>query len=86
MAGAAEAGTPLGDQTPDQGPGAQAQDGEQTMQEFLEMRSLGIWRADDETALHEEVLDTLPLRSWMTLKVSALQSHPNDPGKDAGAR
>ncbi|MEY9895759.1 muconolactone D-isomerase [Catenulispora sp. MAP5-51] len=51
-----------------------------------EMRSLGIWRADDETALHEKVLDTLPLRSWMTLKVTALQPHPNDPGKDDAAQ
>jgi muconolactone D-isomerase len=46
-----------------------------------ELRSIGIWRAADETELHEKVLGTLPLRSWMTLIVTPLQSHPNDPGK-----
>ena len=45
-----------------------------------EPRSLGIWRAADETELHEKVLDTLPLRMWMTLKVTPLEPHPNDPG------
>ena len=50
-----------------------------------EMRSLGIWRATDETDLHEKVLGTLPLRPWMTLKVTALDSHPNDPGKNDAA-
>lgn len=47
-----------------------------------ELRSLGIWRAVDETELHEKVLGTLPLRQWMTVKVTPLQSHPNDPGRD----
>jgi muconolactone D-isomerase len=46
-----------------------------------ELRSIGVWRADDEAELHEKVLGTLPLHSWMTLKVTALESHPNDPGK-----
>jgi muconolactone D-isomerase len=46
-----------------------------------ELRSIGVWRADDEAELHEKVLGTLPLRSWMTFKVTALESHPNDPGK-----
>jgi muconolactone D-isomerase len=46
-----------------------------------ELRSLGIWRAADESDLHEKVLGTLPLRPWMTLTVTALQAHPNDPGR-----
>ncbi|MER5406263.1 muconolactone Delta-isomerase family protein [Streptomyces sp. NPDC002769] len=46
-----------------------------------ELRSLGIWRAADEDELHVKVLGTLPLRSWMTLNVTALESHPNDPGR-----
>jgi muconolactone D-isomerase len=46
-----------------------------------EQRSLGIWRAADEDELHEKVLGTLPLRPWMTLNVTALESHPNDPGR-----
>ncbi|WP_042395109.1 muconolactone Delta-isomerase family protein [Streptacidiphilus carbonis] len=46
-----------------------------------ELRSLGIWLAADETELHEKVLGTLPLRPWMTLVVTALESHPNDPGR-----
>ncbi|MET8537740.1 muconolactone Delta-isomerase family protein [Streptomyces sp. NPDC005065] len=44
-----------------------------------ELRS--IWRAADEDELHEKVLGTLPLRSWMSLDVTALESHPNDPGR-----
>nr|WTB29182.1 muconolactone Delta-isomerase family protein [Streptomyces sp. NBC_00830] len=46
-----------------------------------ELRSIGIWRAADEDELHEKVLGTLPLRSWMSLNVTALESHPNDPGR-----
>jgi muconolactone D-isomerase len=48
-----------------------------------ELRSIGIWRAADEAELHEKVLGTLPLRPWMTMKVTALESHPNDPGRTA---
>ncbi|MFG2420662.1 muconolactone Delta-isomerase family protein [Streptomyces sp. NPDC048448] len=48
-----------------------------------ELRSLGIWRAADEDELHEKVLGTLPLRPWMRLNVTALESHPNDPGRTA---
>ncbi|MFC8257822.1 muconolactone Delta-isomerase family protein [Streptomyces sp. NPDC057291] len=52
-----------------------------------EPRSVGVWRTADEDELHEKVLGTLPLRSWMTLTVTSLESHPNDPGKsDATAR
>ena len=46
-----------------------------------ELRSIGVWRAANETELREKVLGTLPLRSWMTLSVTPLESHPNDPGK-----
>ncbi|MFF8474504.1 muconolactone Delta-isomerase family protein [Streptomyces sp. NPDC015414] len=45
-----------------------------------ELRSIGVWRAADEAELHEKVLGTLPLRPWMTLAVTAVESHPNDPG------
>ncbi|MCO6000013.1 muconolactone Delta-isomerase family protein [Actinoallomurus rhizosphaericola] len=45
-----------------------------------ELRSIGIWRATDETELHEKVLGTLPLREWMTFTVTPLTPHPNDPG------
>ena len=47
-----------------------------------ELRSLGIWRAADEADLHEKVLGSLPLRPWMDVKVTPLQSHPNDPGRN----
>ncbi|MER5996409.1 muconolactone Delta-isomerase family protein [Streptomyces viridosporus] len=50
-----------------------------------ESRSIGVWRADDEHELHEKVLGTLPLRPWMTLTVTALESHPNDPGRTGAA-
>lgn len=49
-----------------------------------ELRSIGIWRATDEAELHEKVLGTLPLRPWMTLTVTPLESHPNDPGRAGG--
>jgi muconolactone D-isomerase len=45
-----------------------------------ELRSIGLWRADNEADLHANVLDTLPLRPWMSLSVTPLESHPNDPG------
>lgn len=48
-----------------------------------ELRSIGVWCAADEDELHEKVLGTLPLRSWMTLTVTPLVSHPNDPGRQA---
>lgn len=41
--------------------------------------TVGLWRAADATALHTTVLDTLPLRPWMTFDVTELTSHPNDP-------
>ncbi|MER5823616.1 muconolactone Delta-isomerase family protein [Streptomyces mirabilis] len=51
-----------------------------------ELRSIGIWCAGDEDELHEKVLGTLPLRPWMSLTVTALESHPNDPGRTDAAR
>jgi muconolactone D-isomerase len=45
-----------------------------------ELRSIGLWRAADEADLHEKVLGTLPLRPWMTLTVTPVEPHPNDPG------
>ena len=50
-----------------------------------ELRSIGVWCADDEAELHEKVLGTLPLRPWMTVRVTPLTPHPNDPGR-AGSR
>ncbi|SEP07154.1 muconolactone Delta-isomerase family protein [Actinacidiphila rubida] len=51
-----------------------------------ELRSIGIWLADDEEELHAKVLGTLPLSPWMSFAVTPLQPHPNDPGRDgAGA-
>ncbi|MCX4613243.1 muconolactone Delta-isomerase family protein [Streptomyces mirabilis] len=51
-----------------------------------ELHSIGIWCAGDEDELHEKVLGTLPLRPWMSLTVTALESHPNDPGRTDAAR
>jgi muconolactone delta-isomerase len=50
-----------------------------------ELRSIGLWRAADEADLHKRVLDTLPLRPWMHLAVTAVRPHPNDPGRAAAA-
>lgn len=46
-----------------------------------EMRGIGVWRAADEDRLWSEVLGTLPLFPWMTVSVTPVASHPNDPGK-----
>ncbi|KUN76054.1 muconolactone Delta-isomerase family protein [Streptomyces griseoruber] len=51
-----------------------------------ELRSIGVWRAADEEELHEKVLGTLPLRPWMSLTVTPLESHPNDPGRGDATR
>ncbi|MEV7323410.1 muconolactone Delta-isomerase family protein [Streptomyces sp. NPDC093970] len=51
-----------------------------------ELRSIGIWCAADEAELDEKVLGTLPLRPWMTVTVTPLQPHPNDPGPVDGTR
>ena len=50
-----------------------------------ELRSLGVWCAADEAELHEKVLGTLPMRPWMTPVVTALEPHPNDPGRGSAA-
>ena len=41
-------------------------------------RAIGLYRAADETEL-EAILDSLPLRPWMEIAVTALAEHPNDP-------
>ncbi|MFJ8357593.1 muconolactone Delta-isomerase family protein [Streptomyces sp. NPDC093984] len=50
-----------------------------------ELRSIGLWRAADEDELREKVIGTLPLRPWMTAVVTAVQPHPNDPGRPGAA-
>ncbi|MFJ5274727.1 muconolactone Delta-isomerase family protein [Streptomyces sp. NPDC088358] len=47
-----------------------------------EKRVIGVWRATDEQDLHEKVLGTLPLGPWQAYKVTPLESHPSDPGRD----
>ncbi|WP_424806610.1 muconolactone Delta-isomerase family protein [Rhodococcus sp. 27YEA15] len=46
-----------------------------------EVRSIGVWRAENEDDLHTHVLGSLPLRPWMSIAVTALEPHPNDPGR-----
>ena len=45
-------------------------------------RALGLYRAacDDEL---EAILNSLPLRPWMEIAVTALAEHPNDPARAA---
>ncbi|MGW5662523.1 muconolactone Delta-isomerase family protein [Streptomyces sp. NPDC003758] len=50
-----------------------------------ELRSIGLWRAADEDELREKVIGTLPLWPWMTAQVTAVQPHPNDPGRPGAA-
>lgn len=44
-----------------------------------EGQSLGLWRAADEADM-EAVLESLPLRDWMTVQTTPLTPHPSDPG------
>ena len=48
-----------------------------------EWRTFGLWRADDEHQLRS-ILATLPLHVWMTIDVTPLGPHPNDPGTFTG--
>ena len=48
-----------------------------------EWRTLGLWSADDERQL-QGLLATLPLHVWMTVQVTPLLPHPNDPGASTG--
>jgi muconolactone D-isomerase len=44
-----------------------------------QLRSIGLWPAENEADLREHVPDTLPLRPWMDLTITAVQPHPSDP-------
>jgi muconolactone D-isomerase len=46
------------------------------------LRALGLYRAASDEQL-EEILDSLPLRPWMEISVTALAEHPNDPAQSA---
>ena len=41
-------------------------------------RAVGLYRAADDTEL-QAILESLPLRPWMEISVTALGEHPNDP-------
>ncbi len=43
-----------------------------------EWRTLGLWSADTEADL-KEILASLPLHVWMTVEITPLNPHPNDP-------
>jgi len=43
-----------------------------------QQRSLGLWRAGDATEMRS-ILGSLPLTPWMTVEVTPLSAHPNDP-------
>ena len=45
-------------------------------------RALGLYRAASDEEL-DAILDSLPLRPWMELSVTALAEHPNDPARSA---
>ena len=48
-----------------------------------EWRTLGLWKAGSETEL-KGIIATLPLHKWMTVEITPLNPHPNDPaGKKA---
>ena len=41
-------------------------------------RAIGLYRAADDREL-QAILESLPLRPWMEISVTALAEHPNDP-------
>ena len=43
----------------------------------------GLWRAQDADEMHE-ILETLPLDAWMTVRTTPLSPHPNDPALAEG--
>ena len=44
-----------------------------------ESRALGLWRTQDAAEM-QTILRSLPLAQWLTVEVTALSAHPNDPG------
>jgi muconolactone delta-isomerase len=50
-----------------------------------ETHVLGLYRAESEAEL-DGLLGALPLYEWMTVTVTGLEPHPNDPAGTAGAR
>jgi muconolactone delta-isomerase len=47
-----------------------------------EARALGLWRAQDAAEM-QSILQSLPLARWLTVEVTSLSAHPNDPGSRA---
>jgi muconolactone D-isomerase len=47
-------------------------------------RALGLYRASSDAEL-QTILDSLPLRPWMSITVTALAEHPNDPARAGSA-
>src|SRR3954465_8264862 len=43
-------------------------------------RAIGLYRAADDAEL-QAILESLPLRPWMKISVTALAEHPNDPAR-----
>lgn len=40
--------------------------------------NIGIWQGSDHASVMSAI-DSLPLRSWMTISIRELQPHPSDP-------
>lgn len=49
-----------------------------------ERKALGLWSAESEEQLRE-LLNTLPLHVWFSIKITPLSPHPNDPAATAHA-
>jgi muconolactone D-isomerase len=45
-------------------------------------RAIGLYRAADDREL-QAILESLPLRPWMKISVTALAEHPNDPARSS---
>jgi muconolactone delta-isomerase len=48
-------------------------------------RALGLYQAGDSEEM-DRIVQSLPLRQWMTTKITPLTPHPSDPASSAGAQ
>jgi muconolactone D-isomerase len=48
-------------------------------------RTIGLWLAAGQAELEKNVIDTLPLRSWMAIRITPVSPHPNDPARFGAA-
>jgi muconolactone D-isomerase len=43
--------------------------------------TIGLWSALSQAELEQKIIGTLPLRSWMAIRITPVNPHPNDPAR-----